>query len=204
MFEIDVFYSEYKYCYAVENLSFVGYKREECSTCKRQIVKEKIYEGEDAFLIDGAKKFPDFMQSCGAGTYFIVSERVMNVLRENNVSGFDEAKKVPLYRSRYRKLIKQEQEYYIINITGSIDLNLKAMALKRKHICPECGSFDWSRQRLYIFDSVFDMNTWDGSDICRIKSFPGYVMISDKLKEIFEEHKFTGATYKKESDIFKL
>jgi predicted RNA-binding Zn-ribbon protein involved in translation (DUF1610 family) len=179
----------------------VGYKREECPTCKRQVVKEKIYEGEDAFLIDGAKKFPDFMQSC---TYFIVSERVMNVLRENNVSGFDEAKKVPLYRSRYRKLIKQEQEYYIINITGSIDLNLKAMALKRKHVCPECGSFDWSRQRLYIFDSVFDMNTWDGSDICRIKSFPGYVMISDKLKEIFEEHKFTGATYKKESDIFRL
>ena len=204
MFKIDVFYSEYKYCYAVKNLSFVGYKREECPTCKRQVVKDEIYEGEDAFLIDGAKKFSDFMQSCGAGTYFIVSERVMNVLRENNVSGFDEAKKVPLYRSRYRKLIKQEQEYYIINITGSIDLNLKAMALKRKHVCPECGSFDWSRQRLYIFDSVFDMNTWDGSDICRIKSFPGYVMISDKLKEIFEAHKFTGATYKKESDIFKL
>ena len=204
MFNINVFYSEYKYCYAVKNLSFVGYKREECPTCKRQVVKEEIYEGEDAFLIDGAKKFPDFMQFCGAGTYFIVSERVMNVLRENNVSGFEEAKKVPLYRSRYRKLIKQEQEYYIINITGSIDLNLKAMALKRKHVCPECGSFDWSRQRLYIFDSVFDMNTWDGSDICRIKSFPGYVMISDKLKEIFEEHKFTGATYKNESDIFRL
>lgn len=204
MFNIDVFYSEYKYCYAVENLAFVGYKREECPACKRQVVKEEIYEGEDAFRIDGAKAFPDFMQFCGCGIGFIVSEKVMNVLRENNISGFDEAKKVPLYRSRYRKLVKQEPEYYMINITGSIDLDLKAMALKRKHLCPECGSFDWSRQRLYIFDSVFDMSTWDGSDICRIKSFPGYIMISDRLKKIFEDHKFTGATYKKESDIFKL
>ena len=58
MFNINVFYSEYKYCYAVKNLSFVGYKREECPTCKRQVVKEKIYEGEDAFLIDGAKNSP--------------------------------------------------------------------------------------------------------------------------------------------------
>ena len=44
MFHINVSYSEYKYCYAAENLAFVGYKREECPACKRQVVKEKIYE----------------------------------------------------------------------------------------------------------------------------------------------------------------
>ena len=163
-----------------------------------------IFQGDDALLIDGAKDYPDFMLYGSVGLNFIVSERVMDILREKKITGYDEAKKVSLYRSRYGKLVKQDVDYYMINITGSIDLDLKAMSLKKKNVCPLCGSFKWSRQRLYTSDSIFDMNTWDGSDICRIQSFSGYIMISDRLKEIFEEQKFTGASFKKQNEIFKI
>ena len=204
MFNIFVFYSEYKYCYAVKNLAFVGLKEEKCPHCGCQDATQLVFQGDDALLIDGAKSYPDFMLYGSVGLSFIVSERVMEVFRQENITGYDEAKKVSLYRSRYRKLVKQDPNYYMINITGSIDLDLKAMSLKKKNVCPMCGSFKWSRQRLYTIDSVFDMSTWDGSDICRIKSFPGYIMISDRLKEIFEKHKFTGASFKKENKIFKI
>lgn len=204
MFNIFVFYSEYKYCYAVNNLAFVGLKEEKCPHCGCQDATQLVFQGDDALLIDGAKSYPDCMLYGSVGLSFIVSERVMEVLRQENITGYDEAKKVSLYRSRYGKLVKQDPNYYMINITGSIDLDLKAMSLKKKNVCPMCGSFKWSRQRLYTIDSVFDMSTWDGSDICRIKSFPGYIMISDRLKEIFEKHKFTGASFKKENEIFKI
>ena len=203
MFSIFVFYSEYKYCYAVKNLSFVRFKKK-CSHCGCQDAKELVFQGDDALLIDGAKNYPDFMLYGSVGLYFIVSKRVLEVLQQEKITGYNEAKKVSLYRLICGKLEKQEPEYYIINITGGIDLDLKAMSLKKKNVCPICGSFKWNRQRLYNIDSFFDMNTWDGSDLCRIKSFPGYVMISDRLKEIFEEHKFTGASFKNQNEIFKF
>lgn len=204
MFNLFVFYSEYKYCYAVENLAFVGFKKKKCPNCGCQDANEMIFQGDDALLIDGANNYPDFMLYGSVGLNFIVSERVMKVLSEKKITGFDEAKTVSLYRSKYGKLVKQEPNYYMINITGIIDLDLKAMALKRKNVCPICGNFKWSRQRLYTIDSVFDMSTWDGSDICRIQSFPGHIMISDRLKKIFEEHEFTGASFKKHNEIFKI
>ena len=204
MFNLYIFYSEYKYCYAVENLAFVGFKKEKCSSCGCQDANEMIFQGDDALLIGGAKKYPDFMLYGSVGLNFIVSESVMKVLQEEKITGYNEAKKVSLYRSRYGKLVKQEVDYYMINITGSIDLDLKSMSLKRKNVCPLCGSFKWSRQRLYTSDSIFDMSTWDGSDICRVQSFPGHIMISDRLKEIFEKHKFTGASFKKQNEIFKI
>lgn len=204
MYKLVNFYSEYKYCYAVENIAFAGFKKEKCPNCGVIDSIDLVFQGEDALLVDGAKKYPDFMRYGSVGLTFIISDRVMEVFKKEKITGYDTAKKVPLYRSRYGKLVKQEKEYYMLNITGSVELDLKAMSLKKKNVCPLCGSFKWSRQRLYTIASVFDMSTWDGSDICRIKSFPGLIMISDRLKEIFEEHKFTGASLKKQNEIFKI
>ena len=203
MFDIFIFYSDHKYCYAVKNLAVIEFKRERCLHCGEQVVKNTICQGEDALLIDGGKSYPDFMLYGSVGEPFIVSERVIKVLYKEKITGYDMAKKVSLYRLIDGKLVKQEPEYYMINITGSIDLDLKAMHLKKKNVCPHCGSFKWSRQRLYLFDSVLDKSTWDGSDICRIKSFQGHIMISDRLKGILEAHKFTGASFKNENEIFK-
>lgn len=85
---------------------------------------------------------------------FIISDRVLNALGENGVTGFDQAVEVPVYRKYRRELIRQDAVYYSVNITGAIDFDLKAMALKKKNRCPSCGQFDWSRQRLYLIKTV--------------------------------------------------
>ena len=94
--------------------------------------------------------------------------------------------------------------YYSLNIFGTVDFNLKAMALKRKHLCVSCGQFEWSRQRLYLIDAVLDANTWDGSDLCRIVSFPGHVVCTEKIKAAAEEYQLTGFIFQNEADIFKV
>lgn len=207
MYNLDISLRENKYCYVHKILSFSASQMDICSYCgcrsKKNIVKD-IVKDMDHLLIEGAQKHPDFMHCADfVSATFVVSKRVFDVMLKEKITGYDMAKKVSLYRSIDGQLVKQEPEYYMINITGIIDLDLKAMHLKKKNVCPNCGSFKWSRQRLYLFDSVFDKGTWDGSDICRIKSFQGYIMISDRLKEIFETHKFTGASFKNENEIFK-
>lgn len=204
VFGISMYYSTSKYCYVAENLAFAGLKKEKCPNCGCLKTKELIFQGDDALLIDGAKKYPDFMLYGSVGLAFIISERAVEAFEREKITGYDTAKKVPLYRSRYKELIKQEKEYYMLNITGTVDLDLNAMTLKKKNICSVCGNYKWNRQRLGIIDSVFDMSTWNGEDLCRIKSFPGHIVVSDRLKSAVEQHNLSGITFKPENAIFRV
>ena len=109
-----------------------------------------------------------------------------------------------MYRLHNGELIEAPHSYYLLNINGSIDFDLKAMSLKKKNVCAACGQFDWSRQRLSIIKTVFDMDAWDKSDLCRIASFPGYVVCSEKVKNIIEKHGFTGVVFQSEDSIFRI
>ena len=204
MFGTSIFYSTNRYCYAEKNLSIHRFVQTKCSQCGRVSGYESISSGDDALLVSGGKLNPDFMIYGSVGLYFIVSERAMELIKREKISGYDKTIKVPIYRSRYGKLVQQDVCYYLVDIVGNIDLDLKAMSLKKKNICSACGSFDWNRQRLGIIDSVLDMSSWDGSDICRINSFKGHIVASDKFKELVEKNKLTGMKFKHENCIFKL
>ena len=191
-----------KYCYAHEKLGRGGYHFEKCQVCGRNIAHPLPPTGEEGYILEGGKQFPDFLGYGGGGIYFIISDRVLNAFGENGVTGYDKAVEVPVYRKYRRELIRQDAVYYSVNITGSIDFDLKAMALKKKNRCPSCGQFDWSRQRLYLIKTVFDMNTWDGSDLCRIDSFPGHIVCTEKVKGVIEKYRFAGAELRTEDRIF--
>lgn len=204
MYGLNIDYSERKYCYAQKNLAFGGYTFNKCPSCGRQIAKELLKTQQDMFVIEGGKQYPDFLYYGGAGLYFLVSERVMAAFIEYGVTGYEEAVKVPVYRMKGDALTEQDVCYYLLNINGSIDFDLKAMSLKRKNQCSDCGQFDWNRQRLSFIKTVFDMDTWDKSDLCRIASFPGYVVCSEKLKNIIEKKGFNGVTFQAEDSIFRV
>lgn len=203
MYGLNIEYSERKYCYAQKNLAFGGYTFSECPSCGRQIAEELPKTQQDAFVIEGGKQYPDFLYYGGAGLYFLISDRVMRAFDEQGVTGYDSATQVSVYRLHNGDLIEAPHSYYLLNINGSIDFDLKAMSLKKKNVCVACGQFDWSRQRLSIIKTVFDMDTWDKSDLCRIESFPGYVVCSEKVKKIIEKFGFNGVTFQAEDSIFR-
>lgn len=184
MFGLFIDYSEKEFCYAQRNLAFAGYRTEKCQNCGRNIVQALPTKQKDEFVLDGGKQYPDFLYYGGAGIYFLISDRVLNVFNEQGITGYDQATEVSVFREHKSVFVKQDVSYYLLNITGSIDFNLKAMGLKRKNRCSCCDQFDWSRQRLSIIKTVFDMNTWDKSDLCRINSFPGHVVCSEKSKTL--------------------
>lgn len=203
MYGLNIEYSERKYCYAQRNLAFGGYSFSKCPSCGRQMAEEQPKIQQDAFVIEGGKQYPDFLYYGGAGLYFLVSDKVMRAFEEKGVTGYDSATQVPVYRPHNGELIEAPHNYYLLNINGSIDFDLKAMSLKKKNVCAACGQFDWSRQRLSIIKTVFDMDTWDKSDLCRIASFPGYVVCSEKVKNIIEKFGFNGVTFQAEDSIFR-
>lgn len=203
MYKLNIDYSDRKYCYAQKNLAFGGYTFGKCPSCGRQIAKEQPKTQQDAFILEGGKKYPDFLKYGGAGLCFLVSENAYKAFEEQGITGYKDAPPIPVYRLNGNELTEAHASYYMLNICGAIDLDLKAMALKRKNRCSECGQFDWSRQRLYDIKTAFDMNTWDKSDLCRIASFPGYVVCSEKVKRIIEENGFDGVTFNSEDSIFR-
>lgn len=204
MYGLNIEYSERKYCYAQKNLAFGGYTFSKCPSCGRQIAEEQPKTQQDAFVIEGGKQYPDFLYYGGAGLYFLVSDKVMRAFEEQGVTGYDSAVQTSVYRLHNDYLAEDSHSYYLLNINGGIDFDLKAMSLKKKNVCANCGQFDWSRQRLSIIKTVFNMETWDKSDLCRIVSFPGYIVCSNKVKSIVEENGFAGVVFQSEDSIFRI
>ncbi len=204
MFRLKINYSEKKYCYAQRNLAFTGYTSSKCSNCGRSIIVPNALTQKSEFIIDGGKHFPDFLAYHGAGIYFLISKKALQLFVDNRITGFDHYEEVSIHRETDMALNNDNYVYFMLSINGSIDFNLKAMTLKRKRVCPSCNQYDWNIQRLSRLKTVLDMDTWDGSDLCRIKSFPGFIVCSDRLRYLVEEHNLTGLQFLDENSIFKI
>ena len=185
------------YRYAQKDLSFAGWKEVICPGCGRRVSLPVYSESNPVLVLEGGKKYPDFLQFCGAGSLsnggrlIVLSEKALTVFREEGISGMGECKPVAFDSSEAsRYCVDDAPAYYALNITGSVDLDYSAMSnLKRKNFCPTCRQFDWSRKQFGRF--ILDANTWSGHDICRLASMPGVVFASEKLKRVVRKHKLT-------------
>ena len=141
------------------------------------------------FESGGGKIYPDYIQFCGAGKYpFIVSKKTLEIFEENNVSGYDDTKLVGVNPPGINEDGSQIQ-YYQLNVYGFVELDYKAMFLKKKNYCEVCGQYEWNRQRLY--PRFVNESTWDGSDLVVVNSVQ-WRLCSEKVKNIIQNHKLTG------------
>lgn len=197
--------SSNRYCYAVKNFASHGYEYRQCPECGRTIAFPLPKDKEDTLMIEGGKLFPDFLSFGGSGVHLYVSSNVVRIFEANAISGFNVDKCIPIFRNiKGKNMLISNVSYYSINIIGEIDLDLKFMNLKKKKLCNLCGQFDWNRQRLSILDAKLDYDTWDKSDLCRLSSFPGYIVSSDKVAELIKYHNLTGVYLQAEKDIFRI
>lgn len=203
MFGLDINYSDKKYCYAQRNLAFTGYTSKVCPMCGRNIIIPNATLQKNEFIIEGGQSYPDFLDYRGAGTYFLISQNALQLFVENKITGFDHYEKVSILREADITPDIDKRVYFMLSINGTIDFNLKAMTLKKKRLCLSCNQYDWNIQRLSMLKTVLNIDTWDGTDLCRINSFPGFIVCSDRLKNLVEEHKLTGLRFSDENSIFK-
>lgn len=188
--------SERTYQYAYKDVSFVAFRKSECEGCGR-MVAEMDFNGPHCLVAEGGPRYPDYLPFTGAGAQlFIVSERAAQVFRDNMLGGIAEFTPIQVMKEKNGELIPLPQDapqYVLVEVSGRIDLNFQKMCLKKKGLCKVCGSFEWNRQRLYPL--FVDERTWDGSDLCRIESIPGYIVCTDQVVQQIKRHKLKGFTF---------
>ena len=184
------------YQYAFMDLSFAGYTKSICAGCGRENTAAG-FSGPHRLAAEGGPRYPDYLPFSGAGgPMLILSERAVTVFRENGITGigavtpvavvkFDHGTEVPLPESA--------PDYYQVTISGTVDLDLPQMCLKKKRVCPDCGGFSWNRQRMPKM--FLDESTWDGGDLCRVASIPGYVICSETVVTLVKKHQLKGFAF---------
>lgn len=183
-----------KHCYAWNNLSFIDWKSSVCENCGRVVHEACIAESNMALELDGGKEYPDYLQFTGAGPcLFLLSKHAFEIFSENHITGITGVQPVTLswIKSKSKRAFSSPvPEYYSIDIEGRIDYCLKAMFLKKKKHCQTCGQFEWNRERRPAV--VVSEGTWNGSDLCRISSVPGFSICTQKVFDVIKANKLTG------------
>ena len=180
--------------YASKDLSFEGIDYNTCSLCNRKIASFRYRNNIHELILEGGKRIPDKLQFCGAGRrLFLVSEAVIRAIESFHISGVLNYSPVILNPST------KEMPYYSIDVSGEIELSLSNMALKKKNYCPQCTQFEWNRKGFPQL--CLDASSWNGQDICIVKSVPGYFVCTSKFAKLIEEHGFTGFDLLKVSHI---
>ena len=148
---------------------------------------------EHRLILEGGKRYPDYLQFCGAGEPLVLlSQRAVDVFKQNAITGFS-YKEAVLVCDEEGEPLPDATQYFAMEVRGRAEPDFGAMHLKRKHCCPQCGQFSWNRQRLEPL--ILDRDFWDGSDICRIESVPGYCICSERFQKLVEENGLTGFSF---------
>ena len=182
-----------KYKYAYKDASFGNYERSVCPECDRAVVLPRFMSERHQLILEGGKVYPDCLQFTGVGKQmFLFSDKSLDIFLQNEISGIGCISEVDIYNVAFQSLA-DAPKYYSADILGKIELNLFGMNLKRKRFCAQCGQFEWNRNR--IEPLRVDENSWDGADVCRVTSIPGYIVCSSKFVDVINRNGLTGFSF---------
>ena len=182
------------YAYAYKDLSLEKLDQNICAKCL-QNTNTPIYNvSVHSLVLEGGDILPDHLNFCGAGGLrLVISQKTKDIFEKSNISGISVYEPVnALWNTKQGTLttLNGIKQYYLAHIQGKIEIDFKAMKLKKKRYCPVCGRFQWNRQRL---EPIFlDLNSWDKSDVCVIDSMPGRIALSKYVFDVVKENELCG------------
>jgi hypothetical protein len=147
--------------------------------------------GEFDVLLEGGNKFPDVL-GCGAYPFLILSNKVIDALRQANISCFHTYKVgIKEIKSRSKKLFLEiPPQYYRVEVDGVCQIDLEKSGIKVISYCPECHNKD---VRPYLPEGYKMVpGSWDGSDLFRDSIlFPRVNFCTKRFMDLAHQYKFT-------------
>ncbi|MFP2925187.1 hypothetical protein ACLESO_08215 [Pyxidicoccus sp. 3LG] len=137
----------------------------------------------------------DFMQSNGAGTDLIISERFADAFRTAGLSGFQGFSPVEVMKAqRVRRSSKPRAftvpKYFAVTVPFGAALVDEA----RSHILRP-GPFDCDYCRAVGTDGintfVIEPGSWNGDDVFQPRGLPGVLVVSERFARLITEHHLT-------------
>ena len=138
---------------------------------------------------------------CGSfHDFFYVSKKTKEVFENAKITGIS-FEKVQAFHQKRKELHPLEFECYrmIVDTEKEVELDYKAMHLKRKNVCPICDNFTLSRHR--IFETILKEETISGKDIIRVEHYREFIC-TQKVVDTIRENKLKGFEIKEVSKLF--
>ena len=171
-----------------------------CETCGREIQKCQLEYWPPKMILEGGKRYPDclsvsipFDDKCG----LIVSEKALTAFQNEDITGY-KAEQIQIKMNSEDSA--EAPQYYYLYVDGRISLDYNAMHYKKKNFCSDCGSYNWSRQK--IGESVLDHSSWNQCDICKLIDYPNIFICTQKVIDVIKKYNLKGFVKGAETDIF--
>lgn len=133
-------------------------------------------------VVEGGTKYPDVL-GCGFYPFLVLSRKAIDALRIHAVDAFDSFPvRVVEVRSKKLKAV-QPPDYFRIEITANVEIDLNASGITIEKYCSGCGSLEARPVIPQRFELV--AGSWDDNVLFRNKKyFPRIYFCSDDLLTI--------------------
>ncbi|MEW5946397.1 MAG: hypothetical protein AB1742_09375 [bacterium] len=161
-----------------------------CDKCERIYDRDPLIHPEYLKVVLPSPKIDDVVWTWYGEC--LLTEKVANILEDNKVTGYELR---PVIIKKVKRVRKKDYKVPILKelvVTGKGGEPHKSSRIKVEFICEECGRKKYTP---IIKGLIIDENKWDGTDTFTIEGFSKYIMISNKVKNIFESHKITGCVF---------
>ena len=189
-----------RYQYVVMDHDYYTQSSASCDVCGRTVQSCQLVYWPPRMRLEGGKRFPDclsvsvpFADKCG----LIVSERALAVFQKEGITGFEAA---PIEFHDTGTKPDGVPQYYYLSVKGTVSLDYGAMHYRKKNVCPACGGFHWSRQKVGV--SVLDEASWDQCDLCKLADYPNIVLCTQKVIDVIRANSLKGFTKRADTEIF--
>ena len=169
-----------------------------CSECGSNYLKNEI--GDVDLIIEGKGKYPDIL-SCGRWPILIVSDKVLRIWNDNNISGF-RSYNVSLFTQEGQEIPKSKGHYHHISITGRSELDFDAMGIRIIARCNTCGRVEYNKESWEFGIPIIKKDSWDGSDLFAFKQFRCTSMCGMKNLKLIYKNKLINFSFHPLKDMF--
>lgn len=167
---------------------------EKCPKCSRRV--SGGYWKKPHIVDISKRKLPDFMYIYGGTGTFLVSERVLNTFRQNQLTGILLAEEIDEIRFRGKALNSQSiPRYYSLKLARSfvsIDHEKSEILYGDYHeeqVCPLCNPKGATKD---FFRSLhMNMDCYEGYDIFTIYELGEATFVSQRFVDFCEQNGFT-------------
>ena len=192
-----------RYKYLIMDYDFYKINTYQCNTCGREVKYCQLEYWPPKMFLEGGKRYPDhlsvsipFDDKCG----LVISEKAFEIFEKENINGYT-AESIEINDDKSNTEVSVEKpKYYYLYVNGSISLDYGAMHYKKKNYCPDCGTYNWSRQK--IGESILDHSSWNQCDICKLVDYPNILICTQKVIDVIKKYNLKGFVKGAESDIF--
>lgn len=120
----------------------------------------------------------------------LIDDFAYRLLEENHITGYRLGKvNIDSDKRKGKKVSVNLYELIVIGSAGNIH---PASGYKILEVCKECGA---EKVQPFTKGLIVNNDMWDKSDIFTVKEYPKFILVTDKVKDLFERHEITGCVF---------